>query len=232
MFTTLQNTTVDIVQSNPVQDSNGQVTTNWTILFSGVKARFSEAPKNIVIEDRNYIVTKEVFVFYLDKEYENLITKDHRIQFEGKEYYIVKVSTFKGNKTAHHMEVYCQVFNLGGQSGLQSGTSFDLNNFVPKTTRVNGKTLATDITIEKSDIPDLQSDLDSKQNIGTNYDDREFSQAFSSDSVVVVHNFGKYPSVTVIDSAGDEVIGDVVHNSANQLTITFSASLTGTVYCN
>ncbi len=63
--------------------------------------------------------------------------------------------------------------------------------------------------------------------------DKNFSQAFISQSTVVVaHNLGKYPAVTVIDSAGDEVEGFVDHNSTNQLTITFSASFSGTVICN
>jgi hypothetical protein len=232
MFTQLQNSICDILTSSPVQGTDGQVTTSWAVAESSVKTRFSEAPKNITIEDRNYIVTKETFVFFFDASYDSIITKESRILFEGKEYYIVKVSNFKGNKSQHHLEVYCQIFNIGGQSGLQSATSIDLSTLVPKTTRVNGKPLTGDIVVETADIPDLQSDLDSKQNIGTNYDDRNFSQAFNASSVVVNHNFGKYPSVIVIDSGGDEVVGNIVHNSANQLTITFSASFAGTVYCN
>jgi hypothetical protein len=60
-----------------------------------------------------------------------------------------------------------------------------------------------------------------------------YSQAFSSASVVTVtHNLGKYPSVTVLDSAGDECEGDVDQLTGNQLTVTFSAPFSGTVYCN
>lgn len=49
---------------------------------------------------------------------------------------------------------------------------------------------------------------------------------------VVTHNLGKYPAVTVVDTAGDEVIGDVSYDSVNQLTVTFSSATGGTVYCN
>lgn len=63
--------------------------------------------------------------------------------------------------------------------------------------------------------------------------DLTYSQAFTaSASVVVTHNLGKYPSVTVVDSAGDEVFGDVRHDSANQLTIDFAAPFSGVVHCN
>lgn len=63
--------------------------------------------------------------------------------------------------------------------------------------------------------------------------DKHYSQAFTFlSSVVVTHNLGKYPAVTIIDSAGDEVVGAVEHNNENQLTITFNAENTGTVFCN
>lgn len=63
--------------------------------------------------------------------------------------------------------------------------------------------------------------------------DLTFSQSFSStSSVTVTHNLNKYPSVTVIDSAGDEVEGSVDYLSLNQLTITFSAPFSGTAICN
>ncbi len=63
--------------------------------------------------------------------------------------------------------------------------------------------------------------------------DKNFSQPFTSlSTVVVAHNLGKYPSVTVIDSAGDEVEGLVDHTSINQLTITFSAPFSGVAICN
>lgn len=62
--------------------------------------------------------------------------------------------------------------------------------------------------------------------------DKSFSLDFNASSVVVNHNLNKRPSVTVINSAGDEVEGDIVYNSLNQLTLTFSGSFVGTVYCN
>ena len=63
--------------------------------------------------------------------------------------------------------------------------------------------------------------------------DKNFTHAFTSaSSVTVPHNLGKFPAVTVIDSAGDECEGDVDHIDINNLTVTFSAPFSGTIICN
>jgi hypothetical protein len=63
--------------------------------------------------------------------------------------------------------------------------------------------------------------------------DKTYVQAFTTvSSVVVTHNLSKQPSVTIVDSSGIECEGDVAHNTINQLTLTFSASFSGNVYCN
>jgi hypothetical protein len=63
--------------------------------------------------------------------------------------------------------------------------------------------------------------------------DKNYTQPFSvTDTVAVPHNLGKYPAVTVMDSAGDQVDGDVVFTDLNNLTVSFSAPFSGTVTCN
>jgi hypothetical protein len=63
--------------------------------------------------------------------------------------------------------------------------------------------------------------------------DKNYTQAFSVASTVTVgHNLGKYPSVTVFDSAGDQVEGEPTYTDLNNLTLTFSAPFSGTVTCN
>jgi hypothetical protein len=48
----------------------------------------------------------------------------------------------------------------------------------------------------------------------------------------VVHNLGKFPDVQAFNSAGDQLIGQIHHDSSNQLTLTFSAANAGDAYCN
>lgn len=48
----------------------------------------------------------------------------------------------------------------------------------------------------------------------------------------IKHDLKKIPSVTVIDSGGTEVIGDVKHLSENELTISFSYEFSGSAILN
>lgn len=48
----------------------------------------------------------------------------------------------------------------------------------------------------------------------------------------IQHNLKKYPSVTIVDSAGTEVIGDVQYINENKITILFSSSFSGKAYLN
>lgn len=63
--------------------------------------------------------------------------------------------------------------------------------------------------------------------------DANFVENFTNlASVTVTHNLGKWPAVTVVDSTGDEVEGEIEHVSINQLIATFSSSFTGRITCN
>jgi len=56
-------------------------------------------------------------------------------------------------------------------------------------------------------------------------------QSAPSATWTVVHNLGYFPGgVSVIDSAGTKVYGDITHNSNNQLVINFSAGFSGKAY--
>lgn len=49
---------------------------------------------------------------------------------------------------------------------------------------------------------------------------------------VVNHNLNKYCSVTVVDSADNIVYGEVLYNSLNQVTLTFSGAFSGEAFFN
>lgn len=58
------------------------------------------------------------------------------------------------------------------------------------------------------------------------------TQIASSSTWVVDHALNKFPSVTVVDTGNNVVIGDIQYNTNNQLTITFQASVSGKAYIN
>lgn len=68
----------------------------------------------------------------------------------------------------------------------------------------------------------------------TNLPDTNYTHTQVSASAVwnIVHNLGKYPSVTVIDSAGSKVEGDYDYVDVNTVQLTFSAAFAGTASLN
>lgn len=57
-------------------------------------------------------------------------------------------------------------------------------------------------------------------------------QLAASTTWTINHNLEKFPSVTVQDSAGTNIIGEVTYIDNNNLTITFSDELSGKAYLN
>lgn len=56
-------------------------------------------------------------------------------------------------------------------------------------------------------------------------------QSTLSTNWTVNHNLGRHPSVTVILSDGTEVLGSVIHNGLNTLSVVFAKTVLGLVYC-
>lgn len=57
-------------------------------------------------------------------------------------------------------------------------------------------------------------------------------QISSSQEWVIHHSLGKYPSVTIIDSAGTIVIGDIEYESKYKITVRFSTNFSGKAFLN
>lgn len=53
-----------------------------------------------------------------------------------------------------------------------------------------------------------------------------------SKKVAFTHGLNKYPAVSVIDSAGDEVVGSVEYVDTNSVIVNFAAAFSGRVTCN
>lgn len=59
-----------------------------------------------------------------------------------------------------------------------------------------------------------------------------FQQSTPSTSWRIVHNMGKFPSVTVVDSAGNVYLAQVAYTDNTTLTLEFNTPLSGTAYLN
>lgn len=59
-----------------------------------------------------------------------------------------------------------------------------------------------------------------------------YTQGSASDEWTIQHNLGKYPSVTIVDSGGNVVVGDVQYLSTNEISISFAGAFSGKAYLN
>lgn len=56
------------------------------------------------------------------------------------------------------------------------------------------------------------------------------TQNTPSTTWTVTHTLGGRPSITIVDTAGTVVIGEVLYNSDSQITVSFSAAFSGFAY--
>lgn len=59
-----------------------------------------------------------------------------------------------------------------------------------------------------------------------------YEQTSASTKWTIEHKLGKNPSITVIDSLNDELIGDILYPDKNTVVITFSEAASGKAFLN
>lgn len=59
-----------------------------------------------------------------------------------------------------------------------------------------------------------------------------YQQATSNNTWKIKHDMDKYPAVTVVDTSGNVIIGDLTYTDNNNIMITFSSPISGTAYLN
>jgi hypothetical protein len=57
-----------------------------------------------------------------------------------------------------------------------------------------------------------------------------FNQLTSSNTWIIAHGLNFYPNVTVVDSAGTIVEGEIHYTDSNNLTLTFTSAFSGSAY--
>lgn len=96
--------------------------------------------------------------------------------------------------------------------------------------------------LKEIDIEKLLFEIDKRLDILKKFDDLtgdivldknyKHTQIQASKTWNIKHNLKKIPSVTIVDSGGNEVIGDIKHLSENELTISFSYEFSGSAILN
>ena len=123
---------------------------------------------------------------------------------------IVGGGTFRAGFTSDQKQ-------MAGNMGIVNATSDNYNNLSNKPS-INGVTLVGNKTSEELGIVCDKTFV--------------YNQAISSNVWEIKHDLDKYPAVTVVDSGGSVVIGEIVYIDKNNVRITFTSAFSGKAYFN
>ena len=87
-------------------------------------------------------------------------------------------------------------------------------------------------SVNVTSLPPNTVTSSSTSTIGPSHATYTHTQSSASATWTITHNLDCFPSVSVVDSAGSVVIGDVNYTNANALVVTFAAALGGKAYLN
>lgn len=145
------------------------------------------------------------------------------------------VGTSNLDKLVEVLEAKCNIYAYGKLTPLYSDIVFNnsissISPFVSKTTPLS---LGAGLT-GSSDFSGANVII----NLDYTYIKEQVRDYYLHDQQVanttwtVTHNMNKYPSINIVDTANDIIMGEVRYNSLNQLTITFTAAVSGKAYLN
>lgn len=102
-----------------------------------------------------------------------------------------------------------------------------MSNTVPNNVNIHQDT-PNKVTVDQ-DVPNLVVVRSNSPSTATT---RRYvhTQNIASTEWIITHSLGGRPSVTVVDSAGTVVIGEVQYDSNTQVTISFTAAFSGYAY--
>ena len=88
-----------------------------------------------------------------------------------------------------------------------------------------------EVDLEVDGGEDIELGLDAAYNVTT---DKHYvhTQSVAASVWTITHNLDKYPSVTVVDSGENVVVGDVQYIDRNSLTVAFNGAFSGKAYLN
>lgn len=186
----------------------------------------------ILTEDSN-----EIFFYDLSN---NLKTYEEKNTFDGYEEAEEWVESYdcKGQIISIHDGDVCTPYVVGYDNSLNkiSGTDYRISDENPTDADCNYAPLTNWINAETEDVFVLTSVKDEKacwkcitKSEAQSY---EHIQQVSSNKWIITHNLNKFPSVTVIDLAGQLIIGEISYIDKNILQIEFTSKISGTAYLN
>lgn len=131
------------------------------------------------------------------------------------------------NSGDNNLSVFTSSNNLEGTDDLTyDGATLD----------VTGKVLATSVAVDGG-LPNQYLMADGSVSLGSGGSGNgdlsfEHNQSTVSSTWLIAHNLGKHPSVSVVDTAGNSVVGTIEYVNLNYLAIKFNSPFSGYAYMN
>lgn len=181
-----------------------------------------------------------------DVAYENMFSEDDETyDYERDIIYIYKraveygddfyVGTLKLDKIVERLSTKLNIYDYGFLSPLYVDVAEQQNQgldilYVLKTTALDlGPGLLGSTDFSQSSV---SIDLDFAYIKQQTRDYYLHEQQTAASTWTITHNLGKFASINIVDTANEEVLGDVLYNSINQITVTFSAPISGKAFIN
>ncbi|MEG0642140.1 MAG: siphovirus ReqiPepy6 Gp37-like family protein [Clostridium sp.] len=191
--------------------------------------------RDIEIVSRNNntgIKRREIFIDARDiSESENL--KDRGMAKLSQCEYILNTESTIRNKNL----IYERDWNLGDVATVKN--TFGINDLrITEVREIYEEYVTIEITtgtVEANVIKQINNDISSIQvESGSSARDRSylFTQVAPKQLWKVSHGLGKYPSVSIVDSGGTVVIGNINYCDNNNVEISFTAPFAGNAYFN
>jgi hypothetical protein len=145
------------------------------------------------------------------------------------------IGTVKLDQVVERLAAKLNIYDYGSLSPIYVDVASQVNQgleiiYVLKTTALDlgpGLLGSNNFTQSQIDI-----DLDFAYIKEQTRDYYVHDQQVASATWVVTHNLNKFASINIVDTANEEVVGDVAYNSLNQITINFTAPISGKAYIN
>lgn len=158
---------------------------------------------------------------------------DYRADFTLEEQTPIEANLVLGEQTVVKADLRLDVFNNDHNAlvnrDLPDQHPIDAISGLREALDESGAEIQTEREERIAADADLQEQID---NIDVTDDTFVYEQGIASDVWVITHNLNKYPSITLVDSAGTVFKAKEEYNSANQVTIYLNGATTGKAYLN
>lgn len=139
-----------------------------------------------------------------------------------------------------------QIYNVYGNGGTEQTTPFRINAASRNLDQDNNTTILDStgrykfrLTADIGDVyvvamPQGVAFNETSSSVVPTGGDLHYvhEQSVPSSTWSIIHNLGKYPSASVVDSAGSNVEGYVIYDSTNAITLSFNGAFSGVAYLN